>query len=131
MPTFRYSKLVRDNVPGFHIQDGHIVNGRQLQGEELIRALIDKLHEEADEVRAALSRQELIEELGDVQQVIDDICSLSGVSKDELLADIAKKTARKGGFSEGQYIESVTMPDEDDEWVEYCRNNPDKYPEIK
>lgn len=130
MPTFTFAKLVRDNIPEWHRQAGHAVKGRRLTADELRAALIEKLHEEADEVRGALSREELIEEIGDVQQIIDDLLENQGIARDELQAVIAKKAKRKGGFKNGEYIDTVTMPNENDEWVEYCRRAPEKYPEV-
>ena len=131
MPTFRFAKLVRDNIPGWHRASGHTVNGRQLTGAELRNALCQKLHEEADEVSGALSREELIEEIGDVQQILDDLCVVEKISQDELRAVITKKVARKDGFLNGEYMETVTMPNEDDKWAKYCRQAPEKYPEVK
>jgi predicted house-cleaning noncanonical NTP pyrophosphatase (MazG superfamily) len=131
MPKFKYAKLVRDNIPGWHRDNGHIVEGWQLTGDELRTALIGKLHEEADEISGAMSRDELIEEVGDVQQVIDDLLISQGVSRDELLVAIKRKTDRKGGFKKGEYIETVTIQNEDDEWAQYCRRSPEKYPEVQ
>ena len=130
MPTFRYAKLVRDNIPGWHRDNGHTVVGRQLAGEELLRALVTKLHEEADEVDGAMDRKELVEEIGDVQQIINDLLTAQEISEEELTEAMAKKTSRKGGFLKGEYIESVTIPNENDEWAQYCRKSPEKYPEI-
>lgn len=130
MPTFRYAKLVRDNIPGWHRDNGHTVVGRQLAGEELLRALVMKLHEEADEVDGAMDRKELVEEIGDVQQIINDLLTTQEISEQELTEAMTKKTSRKGGFLKGEYIELMTIPDENDEWVQYCRKSPEKYPEI-
>lgn len=129
MPTFRYDKLVRDNIPGWHTANGHTVRGEQLKGTELLKALVAKLHEEAEEVGGAMSREELVEEIGDVQQIINDICANQGITREELTMLIEKKTARKGGFLHGEYIETVTIPNEYDKWAQYCRNAPEKYPE--
>ena len=131
MPTFRYAKLVRDNIPDFHKESGHTLVGRKLTSAELVAALTKKLHEEADEVSGALTREEMIEELSDVQQIIDDLCVVSNIEKGEITATMTAKAARKGGFLQGEYIETVTMPQEDDRWVAYCRSAPDKYPEVK
>ena len=131
MPTFRYAKLVRDNIPEWHRANGHTVKGRQLTGDELRNALCWKLHEEADEVSGALSREELIEEIGDVQQILDDLCLAEGITKEALRGVIAEKAARKGGFLAGEYIDTVTIPDETDKWAQYCRQSPDKYPEVE
>lgn len=106
------------------------INGRQLQKDDLRKALIVKLHEEADEVDSALNRDELIEEIGDVQQIINDLCVNENISNAELTAVIEKKTIRKGGFTHGEYIETVTIPDENDKWAKYCRKSPEKYPEV-
>lgn len=130
MPTFRYAKLVRDKIPGWHKQSGHSVAGRQLKGDELRAALIQKLHEEADEVSGALSQEELIEEIGDVQQIIDDLLTNEGITKETLQTVMKKKADRKGGFKKGEYIDTVTIEDENDKWAQYCRRSPEKYPEV-
>lgn len=130
MPTFKYAKLVRDNIPGWHREKGHTVTGRQLTKDELRDALIVKLHEEADEVSGALSPEELVEEIGDVQQIINDLCAVMGVAKEDVAAVIAKKSGRKGGFLKGEYIDMITIPDENDKWAQYCRQAPEKYPEV-
>jgi len=130
MPTFKYAKLVRDKIPGWHVEEGHTVKGRQLSKEELKAALIEKLREEADEIDGALSQEDLIEEIGDMQQIIDDLCVVMGIRKEALAAVIAKKTDRKGGFLNGEFIETVTIPNEDDKWAQYCRQAPEKYPEV-
>lgn len=131
MPTFTYAKLVRDNIPGWHRDKGHTVKGRQLSKDELRSALIEKLREEADEIDGAMSTEELVEEIGDVQQIIDDLCVVMDIAKEDLAAMIIKKTGRKGGFQNGEYIETVTIPDENDKWAQYCRQSPEKYPEVK
>lgn len=130
MPTFRYAKLVRDNIPNWGVANGYTIKGRRLTGDKLRKALIEKLHEEADEVDDAMSRQELIEEIGDIQQVINDLCAVADISTQELAEVVKQKADRKGGFSNGEYIDTVTIPNDDDEWVQYHRRSPEKYPEV-
>ncbi len=131
MPTFRYDKLVRDNIAKWHIQSGHTPVARQLSSDEHLKALCKKLHEESDEVDGALTKDALCEELADVAQIIHDICRLAGISKKALEQTRRAKADRKGGFQEGVYIDTVYMPNEDDKWVTYCRKDPSKYPEVK
>lgn len=130
MPIFKYSKLVRDNIARWHVENGHTPKVLHLTGDKLVEALVSKLHEEADEVGAALSRDELTEEISDVQQVLNDLCAAAGISLTDVEAVRAKKTGRKGGFQQGVYIESILIPNESDEWAQYCRRSPEKYPEL-
>ena len=129
MPTFIFSKLVRDKIGQMHIDAGHKLTIKNLSGQDLVKALCEKLHEEADEVSSALSRDELIEEIADVQQVLNDLCKLQNINKDTLEDVRMKKESLKGGFTKGVYIDQVHMP-VDDEWVAYYRRAPSKYPEL-
>jgi predicted house-cleaning noncanonical NTP pyrophosphatase (MazG superfamily) len=131
VPAFQYKKLVRDNIWGWHIERGHEVDGKKLTGFELRKALCEKLHEEADEVDAAQSHEELVEEIADVRQILDDLCAEESISEHDIATAQKAKFKRKGGFREGNYIDTVTMKDENDKWVLYCRKSPEKYPEIR
>lgn len=130
MPTFRYDKLVRDNIAQFHLDAGHTPVVTRLKGKELVAALCKKLHEEADEVDGALSEAALAEEIADVQQIIDDLCAVANISKTEVEKAREKKEKKKGGFQKGVYVETVYIPNEADEMVTYCRRDPEKYLEI-
>jgi predicted house-cleaning noncanonical NTP pyrophosphatase (MazG superfamily) len=131
MPKFYYKKLVRNNIPGFHHESGHTVEGKMLENNELKLALISKLHEEADEIPVQdTADTAVIEEIADVQQVLDNLKQLYGIGDAALQEVMTKKRERKGDFLEGHYIETVYMPS-DDKWVEYCRRSPEKYPELE
>lgn len=130
MPTFRYDKLVRDKIPKFHENCGHTVAGITLDGAALRRALVAKLREEADEVAAATTRSELIEEIADAKQVLVDLCANEEISPDEIERARLAKLEKKGGFVAGHYIKTVTIPNDDDKWAKYCRRDPLKYPEV-
>lgn len=130
MPTFLYRKLVRDNIWQWHIEAGHTPKGEQLSGDKLHEAMAMKLHEEADEVASAQTRDEFIEEIADVQQLIDDLCTSAEINPNEMSLVREEKRSKKGGFLEGHFIDTVTIPDENDKWAKYCRLDPKKYPEI-
>lgn len=131
MPTFEFNKLIRDKILALHIEAGHDIAYKKLTGEELKTKLRSKLHEEADEIpiRAAAD-DEIIEEMSDVQQVLDDLKREYGITDEQVAAKQQAKFAKKGGFADGVYVESVTLA-EDDEWTAYYRAAPDKYPEVK
>ena len=131
MPTFQFNKLIRDKSLQLHIDIGHEMTYQHLKGEALKEKLRAKLHEEADEIPIrAHADDEIIEEIGDVQQILDDLKREYNIT-DEQVSEVQKaKFDKKGGFSEGVFIETVTLP-ERDEWVKYYRKSPQKYPEVK
>lgn len=130
MLRFSFAKLIRDNILEEHQKAGHKIIYTLLTGNDLKEALRVKLHEEADEipVREKVDN-EIIEEIADVQQILDDLKALYGISDEQAQNVQQAKYDKKGGFQRGVYIDTVEV-DEDDEWVLYYRNNPEKYPEI-
>ena len=131
MPTFLFNKLIRDKILQMHIDVGHTITYENLKGEALKAKLRDKLHEEADEIPIRDKKDdEVIEEISDVQQVLDDLKAQYGISDEQVREAQAAKFNKKGGFADGVFIESVTLP-ERDEWVKYYRKSPEKYPEVR
>lgn len=131
MPTFLFKKLIRDKILALHIEAGHKIEYKKLSGEALKTKLRNKLHEEADEIPIrTVADNEIIEEISDVQQVLDDLKREYGISDEQVRAMQQAKFIRKGGFSDGIFVESVTAS-EDDEWTTYYRAAPEKYPEVQ
>lgn len=129
MPKFIFDKLVRDKIPDLQRDSGAIPSLRVLTPKEHKEQLINKIIEEAREILPA-ARDELASEMADVQQALDDLRDLMGVSAEELARAQALKNDKKGSFKKGIFIDHVER-DENDEWVEYYRRNPDRFPEIK
>lgn len=96
-----------------------------LSGQQLIDALIDKLHEESAELTAADSPAS---ELADLQQIIDDLTILLGTTSEDIKVKQATKLSKNGGFLEGRFVRTVTC-DENDEWATYYRREPERFPE--
>ncbi len=131
MPIFRLNKLIRDKLPLFYESIGQKANLRILTRDEHTQALLDKIVEEVNEIpETNLTKNKLIEEAADIQQVIDDLMKLHGISA----ADIAKvqkaKNEYKGGFSKGIFIETLELQ-ENDTWIDYYRAEPERFPEVK
>lgn len=99
-----YHKLIRDLIPEKIAKAGAECETRVLEGEEYERALIAKIEEEGSGVAAAASREELIEELADVQDVIDELKKLKGISDEELSAAQRAARAKKGGFEKRLFL---------------------------
>lgn len=129
MPTFRFNKLVRDKLPAIYEKLDQRITGRHLNGLALLKALQDKLIEESAEIPFENNNIEsIIDELADVEQVMDDIKAKLAISDVEIEKAKQRKLAKKGGFSNGIFVESIELKD-DDEWVEYYRRESEKYKE--
>jgi len=129
MPTFKLDKLVRDKFPEIYEALGQEAVVEKLSKIDLSKALLDKIIEEAAEIKPESSREELLEEIADIQQIIDDLKSENNLTDEEIANIQESKKAEKGGFKEGVFIKTLTVP-ENDKWVEYYRKEPSKYPEI-
>jgi predicted house-cleaning noncanonical NTP pyrophosphatase (MazG superfamily) len=128
MPKFKFEKLVRDKIVDRQLESGARPVFRELDETEHKRALIAKITEEALEIAGA-APEELAGEIADVQQALDDLKKLCGISDEAVQRAQDKKTQRNGAFTCGLYIEYVEV-DEGDEWAQYYRDNADRYPEI-
>ena len=130
MPIFQFNKLVRNKLPAIYKKLNETIVYRTLHGIELQIALRQKLIEEASEVPfEAGTREEVINELSDVEQVMKDIKSETNITDEEVEAARQRKFNEKGGFSNGTFVEQIELRD-DDKWVEYYRAEPTKYPEL-
>lgn len=130
MPTFKLNKLVRDKLPAIYKALEQKALTRKLSKTQLSKALVRKIIEETSEITDKTSKTELIGEIADVQQVLDDLKSLHGISNSEVAEIQAKKKAKKGGFSQGIFVETLTLAD-GDKWVDYYRAEPKRFPEVK
>ena len=104
------SKIVRDLIPNIIENSGRTPIFRQLTGEELNRALAEKLVEEAREVLEAVLDGESIdrvaEELADLSEVIEAL-RVAMVLEDKIDENMAEKAQDKGRFYEGVYLEDI------------------------
>ncbi len=130
MRKFLQNKLWRDKMPQKLEATGSIIHIKKLTDAEFNKELRIKLLEEADEVQAAQSKEELIGELADIYEVIDTICALHGINKEAIQTIQTQKRNERGGFIERKYVTIAEHP-EGSYGVEYCLAQAEKYPEIK
>jgi hypothetical protein len=126
MPVFKIQKLIRDK----RAKQQTWVGLRSLDGTELLAALKQKLVEEALEVQETTTREDLIEELADVYDVLDALQEHLAITADELHLAQHQKQQTSGGFHNKMYAEALELQD-GNPLLEYCRSLPDKYPEVK
>ena len=108
---FRVQKLIRDRLPAIMRAQGLQVFDRRLNDAEFIAALKDKLLEEAQEVGAATSLADLIDELADVMEVVAALADASGVPLQAVEERRQAKRAERGGFAERVFNAAVEARD--------------------
>lgn len=130
MTKFEMNKLVRDAIPDKMRAENQAPIYRVVTGQELQRALLEKLKEEADEALAVLDDdKEFASEVADIQEVLDALLAARSISLAQLDEAKSEKRTRRGGFEKGYYIETITL-DDNNEWGQYYRDQPARYHEL-
>ncbi len=99
-----YNKLIRDLIPEKIATAGATCETRVLDEVEYEKELLKKVEEEGSGVAAATTREELIEEIADVQDVIDEIKKFKHITEEEVSAAQAVALKKKGGFSKRLFL---------------------------
>src|SRR6266508_3980585 len=92
-------KLVRDRIPELAASHGQPGSFHLADPTEYGRRLRDKLLEEANEAAAATSPAALLEELGDILQVLYALASQAGYSPAEVECARARKARTHGAYT--------------------------------
>ncbi len=125
---FKVNKLIRDKI--LELQDGIVNFAYILNEKDYLYKLQEKLLEEAMEVINTKNRQELIEELADLQEVINSIAEINNIAKEEIELLRRDKAKAKGAFKGRVFLNYIEISS-DHEKISYYLANPDKYPEIE
>ena len=102
-------KLVRDRIPEL-AGNGQPTAFHQADPAEYARLLRDKLLEEAHEAASAPDPAELLEELGDVLQVLYALASQAGYSPAEIECARARKARTHGTYTRRIIWQPTTAP---------------------
>lgn len=129
MYKFQQNKLWRDKLPARMEAMGSVIHIKQLTDAEYDEQLREKIMEEAAEVHSSNNAEALLQELADLYEVVDALCALHGITKEQLLAAQAKKREDRGGFYGRSYVTMAEHP-AGSFGENYCRAQPEKYPEI-
>jgi len=103
---------------------GGEVAHKRLHGDELIAALADKIIEEAKELR----ENPTANEIADVREALNRLAAVCGISEADITEAQKQKREKNGGFENGDYIVSVTLP-ADNKWAKYYAADPERFPE--
>ena len=126
--TFGYNKLVRDKIIDSMRDKGDEFELTQLDDVAFEQALIAKLLEEVTELQTS-PESDRNNELVDINEVFQELVRLRKLSALEIETLMESKRDKSGGFATRSYIGTVTLA-QDNPWLEYLLQNPERYPEI-
>lgn len=107
-----HEKLIRDRIPELARADGRTLIMRTADDHEIDRLLGLKLVEELHEVLEALvagGRDDLLEEIADLQTVIEAVAARRGMSRADIDAAVRAKRSARGGFDAGLVMQDAAI----------------------
>lgn len=105
-----YNKLIRDKIPEIIEKSGAIPKIFELTDEQFKIALKEKLVEEARELLAAKTNEDLLNELSDASQLLESIALNNNLSLAQVEKRKEKKKEERGGFEKKLFLEYVDEP---------------------
>ena len=102
------NKLVRDKVPSLVTKDGGSYTLKLLSPLEHQHEITKKMYEELDEYHAATSKEEAVEELADMVELIYAAVKLHDLSIEQFETIRLDKKKKKGGFEKGIYLNNIS-----------------------
>lgn len=97
----KYNKLVRDKIPEYIKSKGGVPITHIANDNEYWEKLKEKLLEEIKE----FSKNEIIEEMADIQEVVDAMCDYKNFSKQDIDEIKRKKVEERGAFKKKVILE--------------------------
>lgn len=102
-----FNKLVRDNIPNIIKNNGEESITRILDDKEYRKELYKKLLEECNEVINSKNKEELLEELADVLEIIRSIAKLNNIGLNDVIEVSDQKKLKRGGFEKRIFLEKT------------------------
>ena len=105
MPT--YNKLVRDLIPEIIEKSNKKFTSRLLTDAEYSSEIIKKMHEELAEYEATATKEDAVEELADLLELIHAAAAVHGTTFEELKKIRVDKAKNRGGFDKRIFLIEV------------------------
>lgn len=97
------SKLVRDNIPDIIALSGKRPQTHIATNDEYKQKLLEKLYEEVNE----FTQEPSLEELADIHEVLEAICTTYSLNINEVKNVQKTKKEKRGGFSKKIILDSI------------------------
>ncbi len=129
MKTFTFDKIIRDDIYEKLEKKCVTINKEKLSPQAFRSALLDKLQEEVGELREAVIKDDVQEEIADVLEVLRSLVTVAGLDWEEVETFRKAKRERKGSFTTPIRIAHITL-DDDHPDVAYFVRKKHHYPEV-
>jgi len=100
-----YNKLVRDNIIDIILKNNEIPGYKILNDEDFIIALKEKFIEESKEIIETKTKDEVINELSDILELVGSLSKQYNISEEELKNKKEGKKTKRGGFDKKIFLE--------------------------
>jgi predicted house-cleaning noncanonical NTP pyrophosphatase (MazG superfamily) len=100
----KYNKLIRDRILEIIKEAGERPHWRILNKREYLQEIKKKISEEANELIAARSKKEIINEIVDVQELIDVLLCQLDLKKSAVKKQQKIKNKKRGGFKKRLFL---------------------------
>lgn len=99
-----YNKLVRDKIPEIINRSGKQLSTSVLDDQQYGDELKNKMVEEAQELVSAKTREDILNELADLEELIQTVSKHNNISAEELEQKRLSKKDERGGFDQRIFL---------------------------
>lgn len=111
MKKIVYKKLIRDRIAEIIKKDGHKPKVRIMDKKEYVLELKKKVLEEAKELIKASSKEEIVNELSDLWELMESVAKTNRIKISEIKKLKIIKNKKRGGFKKKLFLEYVMEND--------------------
>lgn len=104
MKKIYYNKLVRDKIPERIKESGGVYLVKRLSDQDYCKELIKKVGEEGDGIVMAKDRNGIVDEMGDLLDVLDELKNNFKIKASEISASRKAAFIKKGGFKKRLFL---------------------------
>lgn len=104
-----HNKLVRDRIPKLIEESGKMATSRTLDDQEFKIELKNKAFEELEDYVESKTKEEALEELSDLLEVVYALAETHGITHNKLEETRKQKTNAQGGFKDKVFLMEVEV----------------------
>ena len=127
MKRFEFNKLIRNKLPKRMIEEGVLINSKNLSLAEYSSKLKEKILEEAEEVASSDSVYSLTIELADLMEVIYTLAENYQIPLELINSERLTKREINGYFDQKTYVNYIEVPKDNKKLIEYYLSKNKKY----